>query len=63
MSSGALAPTLSDKELYRTFARVWPPSQYSNIPKVLMIKYFRWKKVAIILESIEVDLSVSTDQT
>lgn len=53
LSYTSASPALSDKKIYGTFFRVFPPESAFNAAKLAMLKQYGWKKIATLTETKE----------
>ncbi|XP_072046213.1 gamma-aminobutyric acid type B receptor subunit 2-like [Amphiura filiformis] len=53
LSPSSASPKLSERETFPKFFRMYPPETVFNIVKFAMLKYFGWKKVATLHQSVD----------
>ena len=54
-------PALSCWKYFPTFIRTIPPEHFQNKGRVAIVKYFKWKKVAVLREDMDTFEGLSND--
>jgi gamma-aminobutyric acid type B receptor len=54
LSYGSSSPALSNRVRFRTFFRTHPPATLHNPTRIKFFDLFRWKRIAILIQTEEV---------